>query len=157
MDTLRVYLEHYAPLPGWFTEDSAVVWDCLLTFQRAQRIRGHAFEIGVFHGKSAAMTCLHLHADEELVLVDPYRLDMVRDMLAPLRTDGIVCHPCLSSQLPAQDLLPLSGRCRWVHIATQCVPTPTSPYAGSQGLSPSSSSFSIRPIRPIRPSRTGRR
>ena len=103
MDTLRVYLEHYAPLPGWFTEDSAVVWDCLLTFQRAQRIRGHAFEIGVFHGKSAAMTCLHLHADEELVLVDPYRLDMVRDMLAPLRTDGIVSTPASPANYPPRN------------------------------------------------------
>ena len=116
MDTLRVYQEHYAALPGWFTEDSAAVWDCLLAFQRSRRVRGHAFEIGVFHGKSAALACLHLRPEERLVLVDPYRLDLVRDQLGPIRTDGIVCHSCLSSQLPAEELLPLLGRCRWVHI-----------------------------------------
>ena len=116
MDTLRVYQEHYAALPGWFTEDSAAVWDCLLAFQRSRRVRGHAFEIGVFHGKSAALACLHLRPEERLVLVDPYRLDLVRDQLGPIRTDGIVCHSCLSSQLPADELLPLFGRCRWVHI-----------------------------------------
>ncbi len=116
MDTLRIYRQRFGGLPGWFTEDSAAVWDCLLGFQKQQRIKGHAFEIGVYHGKSAALTCLHLRADEQLVLVDPYRLDQVRATLASVRTEPIVCHPCYSTQLPAAELLALHGRCRWVHV-----------------------------------------
>jgi Methyltransferase domain len=116
LDKLGIYREHFAALPGWFTDDSAAVWDCLLAFQHAQAVRGHAFEIGVFHGKSAALTCLHLRADEQLVLVDPYRLDEVRERLATIRADRLVCHPCLSTQLPAADLQELHGRCRWVHV-----------------------------------------
>lgn len=116
MDTLRSYQDRFAGLPGWFTEDSAVIWDCLLAWQKQQRIKGHAFEIGVYHGKSAAMTCLHLRPQEQLVLVDPYRLDSVRTMLAGIRADNIVSYPCVSSRLPMTEVLALSGQCRWVHV-----------------------------------------
>ena len=116
MGTLSHYLERYAALPGWFTDNSAAIWDCLLAFQKQQRIKGHAFEVGVYHGKSAAMTCLHLRPEEQLVLVDPYRLDAVRAMLADMRTSNVTCYSCLSRQLPLPELLALAGQCRWVHV-----------------------------------------
>lgn len=116
METLRRYHDACAELPGWFTEDSAAVWDCLLAFQRAQAVKGHAFEIGVYHGKSAALTALHLRPDEDLVLVDPYRLDQARAKLAELRRREPICHPCRSSRLSSANLSPFAGRCRWVHV-----------------------------------------
>ena len=107
MGTLSHYLERFAALPGWFTDDSAAIWDCLLAFQKQQCIKGHAFEVGVYHGKSAAMTCLHLRPEEQLVLVDPYRLDAVRAMLADLRSANVTCYACFSRQLPLPELLAL--------------------------------------------------
>ncbi len=69
-----------------------------------------------YHGKSAAMICLHLRGDEKMVLVDPYRLDSVATTLASIKAHHVICYPYLSSKAPQADLLALVGRCRWVHI-----------------------------------------
>ena len=116
MDTLDAYLQNYGSLPGWFTDELAAVWDCLLAFQHAQAHQGPRVEIGVYHGKSAALTCLHLRADEQLVLVDPYRLDEVAGACSPRSGRPSGLHPCRSTQLPAAELQELHGRCRWVHV-----------------------------------------
>jgi hypothetical protein len=116
MEKLSLYLDRYASLPGWFTEESAAVWDVLLAFQRNQKIVGTALEIGVYHGKSAALACMHLQKDEKLVLVDPYRLETVRSLLENLKEENVLLYPCISTRLPEPDMAALSGQCRWIHI-----------------------------------------
>ncbi len=116
MDTLSAYFERFGSLPGWFTEESAVIWDCLFEFQKRHRIKGHALEIGVYHGKSAALICLHLQKEENLVLVDPHRLESVRTALSAIKTENVICHSCTSRRVPMAELLALYGQCRWIHI-----------------------------------------
>lgn len=116
MEKLSRYLDEYASLPGWFTPESAAVWDALLAFQSQQKIVGSALEIGVYHGKSAALACMHLQKDEKLVLVDPYRLDTVRSLLENLKAENVLFYPCISTKLPAGEMAALSGQCRWIHI-----------------------------------------
>lgn len=113
---LAAWRERFGALPGWFNEESAAVWDCLLAFQATRHTRGHLLEIGVYHGKSAALAWLHGRPGEELVLVDPYRLGEVRPLLEAVRPEGITAYPLTSDRLPLAELDRLRGACRWLHV-----------------------------------------
>jgi methyltransferase family protein len=116
MSTLRTYLERFSSLPGWFMEESAVIWDCFLDFQKRQHVKGHALEIGVYHGRSAAMICLHLAQQEKLVLIDPHRLETVKATLSTIKPDNLICYSCMSRRIPIAELSALYGQCRWIHV-----------------------------------------
>jgi methyltransferase family protein len=116
MNSLATYFERFSSLPGWFMEESAAIWDCLFEFQIRQQIHGHALEIGVYRGKSAALICLHMAQQEKLLLVDPQGLESVKATLLPVKPENVICYSCISRRLPMTDLLALYGRCRWIHI-----------------------------------------
>ncbi len=65
------YLAAHGGVEGWFLPEAAATWDALLERQRAEGVGGHILEIGVWHGKSAAMLGLHAEFGSELlILVD---------------------------------------------------------------------------------------
>lgn len=64
---------------GWFSRESAALWDCLLCWQRGAEVHGALMEIGVWHGRAAALLAAHARhgeaardRDEPVVLVDLY-------------------------------------------------------------------------------------
>lgn len=57
-------------IDGWFSDGAIAVWDALLTWQRRQGIGGNMLEIGVHHGKSAALMAMHAAPPAKVVLVD---------------------------------------------------------------------------------------
>ncbi len=77
-DEFERYRAIHAETEGWFAEEAAATWDALLAFQRRGGRSGNLLEIGVWHGKSAALLALHTDASREAcVLVDRY-LDAAR-------------------------------------------------------------------------------
>jgi len=72
-DPLAIHREftRIAPgIEGWFYPGAVALWDSLLTFQRSRDVRGHMLEIGVWHGKSAALLAMHGEPFTRLHLVD---------------------------------------------------------------------------------------
>ncbi|GJM30479.1 MAG: hypothetical protein DHS20C17_31140 [Cyclobacteriaceae bacterium] len=67
---LRRYTYLFKDVDGWFTYESQVVWDFLMSFQSASGINGNFMEIGVWKGKSAILGAMHLQNTESAVLVD---------------------------------------------------------------------------------------
>jgi len=55
---------------GFFTAQNAALWDALLSFQTEQRISGDFLEIGVYKGRSALLSALHLREAELFHLID---------------------------------------------------------------------------------------
>ena len=66
------YLKNYSRLDGWFWPDSIAIWDSLLSFQKSSGKMGHFLEIGVYCGKSAALSTLHSRENEACILVDSH-------------------------------------------------------------------------------------
>lgn len=112
---LPAWRERFEALPGWFSDESVIVWDCLLAFQ-AGLPHGHLLEIGVYTGKSAGLAWLHGRAGEEIVLVDPFRLEQARALLEAVRPAGIHAYTCTSDRVPRVELERFRGACRWLHI-----------------------------------------
>lgn len=113
---LERWKRRFAGLEGWFNEESAVVWDCLLSRQAALHVRGHLVEIGVYRGKSASLVWLHGRPGERILLIDPYGLEQVRPLLEGIRSIGVETRPVLSSRLTLADVDGWRGACRWLHI-----------------------------------------
>ena len=67
---LTRYRQEFSELPGWFLWEAQVAWDCLLCFQDKQDIRGNMLEIGVWRGKSAALSTLHARQDKTCAYID---------------------------------------------------------------------------------------
>lgn len=65
----RRYRRAQRRIPGWFEPGAAAVWDCLLEYQAAAKIRGDGLEIGVWHGRSAALLAMHADPERERVLL----------------------------------------------------------------------------------------
>ena len=59
------YRKIYDTTQGWFEFGAAGIWDALLEEQSKQNITGHLFEIGVWHGKSAALLAMHAKPKRE--------------------------------------------------------------------------------------------
>jgi len=57
-------------IEGWFGDGAMAVWDSLLAFQRRERISGNMLEIGVHHGKSAALMAMYAEPGNKVLLVD---------------------------------------------------------------------------------------
>lgn len=59
---------------GWFSRESAALWDCLLHRQRGADVRGPLMEIGVWHGRAAILLAAHARQQgdesDSVVLVD---------------------------------------------------------------------------------------
>jgi predicted O-methyltransferase YrrM len=112
------YQQSCATIAGWFSAESAAIWDTLLGYQEANAICGNLLEIGVFQGKSAAMAALHSQPKETCVLVDPMPLDEVHqriDQIAPAAKCQYLQE--LSQYLPRYPFVGEAARdFRWIHI-----------------------------------------
>lgn len=108
-------------IDGWFNDGAIAVWDSLLAFQRRERISGHMLEIGVHHGKSAALLAMYAEAGAKVVLVD-YELkakEIEKALTAARPAPGvefITVHGD-SRQLAINPLVAETFRAhRWIHI-----------------------------------------
>ncbi|MEM7411095.1 MAG: class I SAM-dependent methyltransferase [Myxococcota bacterium] len=116
------YMGIYPDIDGWFGVESAAIWDALLSFQRRANVRGHLLEIGVHHGKSAALMAMHAERGfESCVFVDKFLAEAeVRNALTRAgRTvdESIQLVRMDSMKLPVSPLLSTGYReFRWVHI-----------------------------------------
>jgi len=83
-DPFARYRAIHAATDGWFALEAAAAWNAFLAFQRERGPAGNLLEIGVWHGKSAALLALHTDPlRETCVLVDCYLNDpAVKETLA---------------------------------------------------------------------------
>lgn len=116
--TLQRFFGAARSVEGWFLDEAAAAWDCLLQFQHAASIGGNLLEIGVWNGKSALMSVLHAGAGEIQLLVDPRDLKEAVANLRQLRADATVD----AFQKPSRALFKhpeyrnMLSSFRWIHI-----------------------------------------
>jgi hypothetical protein len=116
--TLQRYFGAARSVDGWFLDEAAAAWDCLLQFQQAAKITGNLLEIGVWNGKSALMSVLHAGAGEIQLLVDPRDLKEAMANLRQLRADATID----AFQKPSRALFKhpeyrnMLSSFRWIHI-----------------------------------------
>jgi hypothetical protein len=106
-------------IEGFFTRTNYLVWEAFLEFQKSSGISGNLFEIGTWHGRSAAALANRRGPKESLILCD-LLLDRlrVRDNLAAngFDTSRIVTSCKKSSALGRSELEEYEKTIRWFHI-----------------------------------------
>ncbi len=111
------YLAEYSAVDGWFSPESAAIWDCLLSHQTQTQMSGNFLEIGVWRGKSAALSTLHSKADESCILVDPFMPNEVRTLIDGIKPENVVYAEKYSTELLRTGLLTTNAHTfRWIHI-----------------------------------------
>jgi len=121
LGTFHRYTAATGAVAGWFDEGSMAIWDALLSFQERESIRGDLFEIGVFHGKSAALLGLHARPDETCLLCDRYpQEETIRANLGRFGLDPRAGVELIEADsrfvLKAPVVRARRQRCRWIHI-----------------------------------------
>jgi len=113
---LKPFQEKEANFEGFFTHESAVLWDCLLAWQASSQITGPMMEIGVYKGRSAFLSALHLNPKEEFVLIDgtPFIFEAKKQLDPLLGKRGVWINK-MSFQVASSDLKKEGGY-RWIHI-----------------------------------------
>lgn len=112
------YLAASKAVDGWFFDEAAATWDCLLEFQLSAKMTGNLLEIGVWDGKSALLSVLHARAGEIQLLVDPRDLKVAQSNLRQLRADATID----AFQKPSRALFKhpeyrnMLSTFRWIHI-----------------------------------------
>lgn len=115
------YLRITGGIEGWFGEGAIAVWDSLLDFQRRAGVQGHMLEIGVHHGKSAALMAMYAQPGSKVLLVDhALKAPKIERALAaaqPAAGVEFVTAQCDSRQLGVNPLVVQTYRQhRWIHI-----------------------------------------
>jgi len=115
------YMDATEETDGWFNAESAALWDALLGWQTTRRIKGHMLEIGVWHGKSAALMAMHADADRTCMLVDikihRARIESALERLGLRDSIEVSCLQCNSRELVTDPLITEGFRgFRWIHI-----------------------------------------
>jgi len=108
-------------IDGWFSDGAIAIWDALLSFQQRRRIGGNMLEIGVHHGKSAALMAMHAEPGSKLVLVDyelkPGPIEQALQAARPAPGVEFLTVHGDSRELPASPLATATRRShRWIHI-----------------------------------------
>lgn len=90
---------------GFFTPEQAALWDCLLAWQASSQITGPMMEIGVYKGRSAFLSALHLNPKEEFVLIDgtPFIFEAKKQLDPLLGKRGVWINK-MSFQVASSDL-----------------------------------------------------
>ena len=102
---------------GLFSDQSAALFDSFLQFQTQSNISGDFLEIGVYKGRSALMSSLHLRDNEAFYLVDlSYYLLETQDRLAPILGNRGKFYQKSSKLLTREDLNISKHSIRWIHI-----------------------------------------
>lgn len=116
MDRYRRWQDLTRSVEGWFFPEAAATWDVLLDLQ-GTRLCGALGEIGVYHGKSAALLALHLRENEQLYLVDTADRPEIAFLRRLVRPEQITMLVGRSSHLPAMaPSIPHLRQFRWIHI-----------------------------------------
>ena len=122
MKTLADYRKIYDDTDGWFQWEAAGIWDSLFHFQKRAGIHGNLLEIGVWHGKSAALTLMHTdRKTEKLFLVDAHfqerSTQKTLKSAAGWRRPHVHLMECDSRTLLTEPLLAeRKGTFRWIHV-----------------------------------------
>ncbi len=108
-------------IEGWFFDGAIAVWDSLLAWQQRRRIGGNLLEIGVHHGKSAALMAMHAEPGQKVVLVDyelkPGPIEQALQAAQPAPGVEFVTVHGDSRDLPTSPLANATRRSyRWIHI-----------------------------------------
>ncbi len=101
---------------GFMPPEAMAMWDTLLDFQKKSEVAGALLEIGVYHGKSAALLGLHCADGEQLFLVDPRDLGAKANVrkLAGKDSRYIIGNSSVLREHP--EMKGLVGKFRWLHI-----------------------------------------
>jgi predicted O-methyltransferase YrrM len=111
------YSKQFSHIEGWFWPDSIAIWDSLLSFQKSSGKTGNFFEIGVYRGKSAALSTLHAREDETCVLLDPHISPECKQTINSIKPKNVIYAEIRSTDLlRSSGLPPDTGNCRWIHI-----------------------------------------
>ena len=114
---LTRYRQEFSELPGWFLWEAQVAWDCLLCFQDKQKIRGNMLEIGVWRGKSAALSTLHASQDETCAYIDRMMLAEFKNAIGLIRRSNNLFLEMSSESLPGMpEVMQMGSTFRWIHI-----------------------------------------
>lgn len=104
-------------VPGFLTSQNAALWDSLLSYQAEQYILGNMLEIGVYKGRSALMSSLHLREKEKFFLIDgtPF-IEEAETHLNPILGDRAYYIQKMSYDLEIDFFKDIRQKCRWIHI-----------------------------------------
>ena len=117
-NNFRRYIEVSKAVDGWFLDEAAATWDCLLQFQQSANITGNLLEIGVWNGKSALMSVQHAGPGEIQLLVDPRDMKEAMSNLRQIHPDATID----LFQRPSRALFKhpeyrnMLSSFRWIHI-----------------------------------------
>ena len=113
---LKAFQDLECKYEGFFTHEQAVLWDCLLSFQASENLTGDMLEIGVYKGRSALLSALHLNPKEEFVLIDgtPFIHEAEKSLNPILSKRGVWINK-MSFEVASNDLK-RAGGFRWIHI-----------------------------------------
>ncbi len=119
--TFQAYQRITGGIEGWFGDGAIAVWDALLDFQQRSRVVGHMLEIGVHHGKSAALMAMYAQPGFKVLLVDhALKAPKIEQALAAARPAAGVEFLTVkgdSRELGVNPLIVQTYRQhRWIHI-----------------------------------------
>jgi hypothetical protein len=102
---------------GFFTHQSAALWDSFLCHQRENYLLGNMLEIGVYKGRSALLSSLHLGEQEKFFLIDgsPFIREAEKHLNPILGNRGCYIQK-MSYDLEIDFFKDIRQKCRWIHI-----------------------------------------
>jgi len=109
------------PAGGGMVEQSAIIWDHLLTLQSTDNLAGDMAEIGVFRGFGASLMAGYLRPDESLILVDKfcdleYSSEAISEVAGPAVLERTIFHQVDSTILARRGNLAPGKELRYFHI-----------------------------------------
>jgi hypothetical protein len=115
-NAMAAYVDAQGAVEGFFSLESAALWDSLLAYQEHERVLGDMLEIGVYKGRSALMSSLHLRAGERFVLVDATEFMKEAEVhLKPILGNRGEYIYKMSNELRFDRQL-ISSKFRWIHV-----------------------------------------
>ena len=116
-ETFAKYQAIKAQMDGYFADQSAALFDIFLQMQQHINARGDMLEIGVYKGRSAAMSTQHLRPEEKFFLIDcSNHLDDAKRNLQPHLQGRGVFHKQQSALMTPESIGAKLRSVRWIHI-----------------------------------------
>ncbi len=114
---INLFVEKGQEVQGFFQFQNAALWDSLLSFQSEHYIIGNMLEIGVYKGRSALISSLHLREDEHFFLIDgtPFIEEAEANLSSILGLRGNYIQK-MSYELTPEPFSSTRHCCRWIHI-----------------------------------------
>jgi predicted O-methyltransferase YrrM len=107
----------FGDIPGFFLEESAIIWDFFFSIQERLSVSGDLVEIGVYKGRSAVLSTLYARANERAFFVDLNSMTDAELSVSRIRADHNVFLQRRSADLLSEPMLRDHPRSfRWCHI-----------------------------------------